>query len=151
MNVIIKRCIFESVYVINLGLIKSTDHWPSINRPLTHRPTEQLTTDTPTHRPNNSRPNRQDSISKTWWIENIHFTGTQAQLGRCKSTLRPIWCKCLYKTFIYLHKIFTLVFFRRKLPLYKDIILNQLLYAFPDMSQLISTYGNFNKTRCFST
>ena len=37
------------------GLIKSTDH-----RPLTHRPTDQLTTDAPTHRPNGP-----DSISKT--------------------------------------------------------------------------------------
>ena len=45
--------------VFRWGFIKSTDH-----PPLTHRLTDQLTTDPPTHRPNNNRPNRQGSISK---------------------------------------------------------------------------------------
>ena len=38
-----------------MGFIKPTDH-----RPLTHRPTDQPT-------------KRQDSISKTWSMKNIHF------------------------------------------------------------------------------
>ena len=46
---------------------------PPTNWPPTYWPTDHLTTDPPTHRPKIHWPNRQDSISITWSMKNIHW------------------------------------------------------------------------------
>ena len=87
------------------------------------------------HRPNNHRSNRQDSISKTWSMKNIHFHRTQTQLGRCRNILRSIvylMNKSLYKRFIYLHKIFIFSFLQKKTTF------------------LSKTYGGFNYVHIFA-
>ena len=87
---------------------------PTYHRSLTHRPIGQPTTDPPTHLQNNHRPNRQDFISKTWLIKNIHFT-ERKQLGRCKTMLRSIiylMNRYLYEISIYFIKFLSLVFFK---------------------------------------
>ena len=70
--------------------------------------------------------------------------------------------KYLYKICIYFHEIFTLVFFKRKLLLYKRhtedlimfiffLILNLTALLLPRYVTFGFTYGNINKTRYFST
>ena len=128
------------------GFIKSTDH----------RPTD--------HRPNNHGPNWRDSISKTWSMKNIHFTEPKHSWEDIKlyfGLLSIWWISIFIKSLFIFVKSLSSVFFKRKLLFYKrhtqDLIMFVFLHFKPDSlilprySQLISTDGNFNNTRCFLT
>ena len=138
------------VVVKRVLLNQPTTDTPTIRPPpLTHRTTDQPTTDPST--------NRQDSISKTWSMENIHYTERKHSWEDVKLYFGLLSIKFL---FIFI-KSLSLVFFERKLLFYRrhteDLImfifyiLNLTAVLLPRYSQFISTYGNFNRTRCFST
>lgn len=144
--------------------IKTTDHRPTDHWQLSHRPTDP--TDPPTHWPNNHWPNRQDSISKTWTIKNIHFTEYKHSWEDVElyfGLLSIWWRKTFIKSLLILIKSLSLVSFKRKLLFYKAYggfnyvhfrFETLLLYSSRDIlniSQFVSTHGNFSKTRCFFT
>ena len=91
---------------------------PTTDHLLNDRPTKR----SPTHQPNNHRPNRQDSISKTWSMKNIYFTERKHSWEDVKLYfgLLPIWWINIFiKSLFIFIKSLSLVFFKRKLLFYK--------------------------------